>query len=128
MISDISKKTKATITYDGLLRGENYTDFLQKCDIGLSTQIPDQIYNESSFPSKVLSYMANGLMVVSVRIKVIEISAINSEVYYYEGRDPRSISDAIQKITSVNLHDCTTILRKLDYQFKCNLLSMLENE
>lgn len=75
-IDSISKKSKAKITYDGLLSGEEYIKFIQSCDIGLSTQNPNGKYNDTSFPSKILSYMANGLRVVSIRIPAIEKSAV----------------------------------------------------
>ena len=40
-IASVQKKTKCTLTYDGLKSGEEYIQFLQKCHIGLCTQIPD---------------------------------------------------------------------------------------
>jgi glycosyltransferase involved in cell wall biosynthesis len=46
-IDELSNTTKATITYDGLLRGEEYIQFLQKCHIGLSTQNPDAEFNDT---------------------------------------------------------------------------------
>ncbi len=76
-IMELSKKYDCKVTYDGLLSGEEYIKFVQCCDIGLSTQNPTAEFNDTSFPSKILSYMANGLRVVSVRIPVIECSAIN---------------------------------------------------
>ncbi len=64
--SYIAAKTKCKITYDGAFYVKKYYEFLQKCHIGLSTQNPYEPFNNSSFPSKVLVYMANGLRVVSV--------------------------------------------------------------
>lgn len=100
LISDISCKTSATITYDGLLSGEEYIRFLQSCDIGLSTQNPDAPFNATSFPSKILSYMANGLRVVSIRIPSIEQSAVGAALSYYDQQTPEEIAKAI---LSVNL-------------------------
>lgn len=76
IIDDISKKTEAKITYDGLLSGDEFTSFIQSCDIGFSTQSPDAAFNSTSFPSKILTYMVNGLRVVSIRIPAIEKSAV----------------------------------------------------
>lgn len=75
-ISEIADECLCKVTYDGLMAGEDYIQFIQSCDIGLSTQNPDATFNETSFPSKILSYMANGLRVVSIRIPAIEESAI----------------------------------------------------
>ena len=63
-IVKLAKTTSCKVTYDGLLSGEEYIRFIQSCHIGLSTQNPDADFNETSFPSKVLSYMSNGLRVV----------------------------------------------------------------
>lgn len=126
-IDEISKITKATITYDGLLSGEEYIQFLQKCDIGLSTQIPEAAYNESSFPSKILSYMANGLRVVSIRIKAIEMSAVGQAVYYYDEPTPEAIANAIISIDINEPYDSREIIRRLDEDFVKNIKKVLEN-
>ena len=75
-IERVSEKSKCKVTYDGCLAGNEYIRFLQSCDIGLSTQNPSGAFNDTSFPSKILSYMANGLRVVSIRISAIEASGI----------------------------------------------------
>lgn len=98
LINDILKKTDCTISYDGLLKGEDYIKFLQKCHIGLSTQTPIASYNETSFPSKVLSYLANGLRVVSIRIKAIEQSKVGEIIYFYDHDSPEEVANAIKEI------------------------------
>ena len=97
-ISDISTKTDCKITFEGLKTGEDYKRFIQKCDIGLSTQNPDAPFNDTSFPSKILSYMSNGLRVVTVRIPAIESSGIGNDVYYYEKQQPQDVADAIKRV------------------------------
>jgi glycosyltransferase involved in cell wall biosynthesis len=94
-IDEISKQTDAKISYEGCLLGKEYTDFLQKCHIGLSTQNPDNAYNGTSFPSKILSYMANGLQVVSIEIDAIKQSEIGNKIYYYKNQEPQDIARAI---------------------------------
>lgn len=125
IIEKTSKKTKATITYDGLLKGEDYIKFLQNCDIGLSTQIPDAEYNHSSFPSKILSYMANGLRVVSVRIKAVENSAVGSTVYYYDEQTPESIAKTILQINFDEPYDSRVLLKELDEKFISDMKRLL---
>lgn len=95
LIEETNEASAATVTYDGLLSGEDYIRFLQKCQIGLSTQNPDAAFNDTSFPSKILSYMANGLRVVTVRIPAIEGSAVGDDVIYYEEQTPEKIAQAI---------------------------------
>jgi glycosyltransferase involved in cell wall biosynthesis len=126
-ISEVSQKSSATITYDGLLKGEEYIHFLQKCQIGLSTQIPGAKYNETSFPSKILSYLSNGLRVVSVRLKVIEVSAIGNFVIYYDEQTPKSIAKAIMSVDLNAPKDGKNEINKLDIEFIKNIKNLLEN-
>lgn len=125
-IDSISKKSKAKITYDGLLSGEEYIKFIQSCDIGLSTQNPNGKYNDTSFPSKILSYMANGLRVVSVRIPVVEESGIGKCVCYYDEQTPENIAKAIKSIDFSEEYDSRKTIGVLDKAFICDLKTMLK--
>ncbi|MFP5114104.1 glycosyltransferase [Bacillaceae bacterium C204] len=127
LISEVAKTSDCTITYDGLLKGEEYIKFLQSCHIGLSTQTPDAKYNNTSFPSKILSYMANGLRVVSVRIKAIEMSSIGDALYYYEDQTPEAIAEAIMSIDINKPYDSKKLIKKLDEKFVHSIKKMLEN-
>lgn len=124
-INDISKNTKCRITYDGLLSGEEYIKFIQSCDIGLSTQNPEAAFNATSFPSKVLSYMANGLRVVSVKIDAVENSQIGDIVYYYDKQTPQEIAEAIQSVAMRAEYDSRKKIRELDGQFKKEIMKVL---
>lgn len=125
-IEEISQKTQAIVTYDGLFSGEDYICFLQKCDIGLSTQIPEAAYNETSFPSKILSYMANGLRVVSIRIRAIEISDVGKVVYYYNEPDPEAIANSIVSIDLTEAYDSRELIRNLNKEFVTKIKYLLE--
>lgn len=116
-IEDVSKKTECTVTYDGLKSGEEYIRFIQSCDIGLSTQNPDAAFNATSFPSKILSYMANGLRVVSIRIPAIESSAIGDYMYYYDRQTPEAIAKAIMQVDLNDGYNGREIISKLDKKF-----------
>lgn len=120
-IAPIQQVAKAKLTYDGVLQGEDYVRFLQSCDIGLSTQNPDAAFNDTSFPSKILSYMANGLRVVSVRIPVIEQSAIGGWMDYYDRPEPQAIANAIISAARHETNDSRKMLEKLDASFRRDL-------
>lgn len=124
-IDEVSKISKANITYDGLLSGEEYVKFIQSCDIGLSTQNPDAAFNDTSFPSKILSYMANGLRVVTVRIPAIESSAVGRDVYYYDEQTPQAIAEAIMKIDLNDGYDGRKRIKELDIQYKEDMTRLL---
>lgn len=126
LISEVSKKSVATVTYDGLLSGEEYIRFIQSCDIGLSTQNPDAAFNATSFPSKILSYMSNGLRVVSIRIPAIEGSAIGKYMYYYDKQTPEEIAKAIMAVNVQDDYDGREIVSGLDAEFCCDIANLME--
>ena len=126
LISEVSKKSVATVTYDGLLSGEEYIRFIQSCDIGLSTQNPDAAFNATSFPSKILSYMSNGLRVVSIRIPAIEGSAIGKYMYYYDKQTPQEIAKAIMAVNLNDGYDGMKVISRLDQSFCRDIKKLLE--
>ena len=110
---------------EAVCQGE-YIKFLQKCDIGLSTQTPNAEYNDTSFPSKVLSYMANGLRVVSIRIKALEKSKISDLLYYYENDSPKEIAKAIKSIDLSQPYNSRNKIQDLDENFIKDIKELLE--
>lgn len=123
-IERIQKKTKAKVTFEGEFKGDDYKRFIQKCHIGLSTQDPSAAFNNTSFPSKVLVYLSNGLKVVSVRIPVIEESALVNQLVLYNKQTPKDIAEAILVASKSNIEN-NYVLRNLDKQFEENLLSLI---
>lgn len=97
-IDEISPKTACEIIFDGYKTGEEFDRLIQSCHIGLSTQQPDGKYNASSFPSKVLMYMSNGLPVVSVRIPAVESSRVGEYMFYYDSPTPLHIAETIRNL------------------------------
>lgn len=113
-IERVSEVSNALITYDGVLRGKEFNQFLQKCHIGLSTQKPEGIYNNTSFPSKILTYLSNGLDVVSVHILAVEQSAVGGFVFYYDGQKPENIAECVKKIEPLKTKSKKELLDNLD--------------
>lgn len=124
-IDQAAARGGCAVTYGGLLSGEAYARYIQGCYIGLSTQTPAGGYNETSFPSKVLSYMANGLRVVSIRLRVLERSAIDDLLYYYDEDSPQAIARAIEQADLADAYDSRQRLRQLDGAFCARLHAML---
>lgn len=125
-ISEIEKRSKASISYDGLLSGEEYIKFIQSCDIGLSTQNPEADFNATSFPSKILSYLANGLRVVSIRIPAIEKSDIAEKIYFYDKQTPHDIAKAIECVDTTDDYDSRALIHALSDKFELDLKSVLD--
>lgn len=116
----------AEVTYDGFYSGEDYIRFIQSCDIGLSTQNPDAAFNATSFPSKILSYMANGLRVVSVRIDAVETSAVADLITYYDEQTPEAIAKAITDVDMSEPYDSRARIAELDARFREELKRLIE--
>lgn len=114
------------VTYDGCFYGEKYSAFLQKCHIGLSTQNPNEAFCDSSFPSKILVYMANGLRVVSVRIPAVEKSAVGNDVYFYDSGSPRAVADSIKSVDFALPYGGRELINKLDRDFCRELEALIE--
>jgi len=124
-VDALSKRADCRLTYDGLLAGEEYSHFLQSCDIGLSTQKLAGSFNETSFPSKVLSYMANGLRVVSIRLPVLEQSGVGDMIIYYDEDAAPAIANAIKSVDISQPHDGRQRLRELDAAFATALGALM---
>ena len=127
-IQKVQSAGGASCTYEGTKKGKEYSEFLQKCAIGLSTQNPDAAFNATSFPSKILAYMANGLTVVSIKIPVIVTSKVGDIVQYYEQQDPRSIAEAIKKVDLSSNVDPRDRIEKLDREFGRELYQFLNDK
>lgn len=127
-IEEINKLNVCQVTYDGILSGEEYIKYCQKCHVGLSTQNMDGEYLNSSFPSKILSYMALGLLVVSCNIECVKISKIGEFIYYYDNNNPKEIAEAIMSIDYNNLRDNASEIQKLNNEFVININRLLTDE
>lgn len=124
-IEEIKDKCECQLLYEGKKMGKEYTEFISRCDIGLSSQNPEGDYNNTSFPSKILSYMCNGLKVVSVRIPVVETSNINGGIWYYDSSNPKKLADAIMEASKDKI-DPRKMIRELDKRFEGDIQEVLE--
>lgn len=125
LVAKLSGKCRCGISYDGLLSGDDYIRFIQSCRIGLSPQDPDAAFNGTSFPSKVLSYMANGLQVVSIRIPAIERSAIGNCLHFYDVQTPEEIAKTILSANFCSGEDPRMTVEQLDQNIAQELEKLL---
>lgn len=123
--TEMSAKSDCKVTYAGFKSGDEFDMHIQKCHIGLCTQRIDAKFNATSFPSKVLMYMSNGLRVVSVRIPAIETSAVGEYIYFYDHQDPREVADAIRSVTFDDGYNSRTHLDILHKDFVVQLKKIL---
>ena len=125
IIQEVKKKSKAQITFEGELKGNEYKRFIQKCHIGLSTQNPNATFNDTSFPSKIFVYLSNGLKVVSIRIPVVVQSFVANNLFFYDRQTPEMIANAIIRASNETFSD-NNILNYLDKNFSVELKNLLE--
>ena len=59
------KNINKNIIYHGLLNFKDYDSLLYNCDIALSTRNPDDKEHSFNFPSKIIEYLSNSLIVIS---------------------------------------------------------------
>lgn len=127
-IEQINKVSECKVIFDGSLKGDDYVRYCQKCHIGLSTQKMDGKYLETSFPSKILSYLGMGLRVVSSNIECVTLSKVGSIMHYYSEENPQAIAETIKNINISEDYNSIELLKELDLEFIGDLKKMLENE
>lgn len=118
------------VIYHGKRSGEEYWRFLQNCDVALSTHAYDPSSFSSAdytFPSKVLTYMSNGLPVVAQRLEVLERSAIAEYISFYETPNPEAIADAIVSVEGIPTKNTREVIAGLARGFERDLKKLLED-
>lgn len=124
-VERINALGKCSVSYDGMLDGEEFIKFLQRCHIGLSTQNPDAAFNATSFPSKILTYLANGLEVVSIDIPAISDSRLSDDITFYRTQTPEAIAAAIMEVDTFEPHDA--LLKRLDTALTTDIRHLYES-
>lgn len=128
-IAELNRTNQCRIIFDGLRQGDDFIRYCEQCHIGLSTQSMSGAYLQTSFPSKILSYLSMGLSVVSCYIECVSACKIGDLVTYYHEDDPHQIAEAIRS-TSVQNSSAVILKRmeQLDDVFCADLQRLLEKE
>lgn len=130
-VEKLIEKTNATSTckvyFDGTFKGADYIKYIQQCDVGFCIQDPDDLFNRYEFPSKIFSYLSNGLRVVTNRLEQIEHSKVYPYLTVAESTKPEDIAVAVRKATNGDFEP-ELILNILDSEFKNELTKLLKGE
>lgn len=112
--------------YLGVKTGEEFNRFLQQCHIGVNSQLVGQ-YMATAFPSKILTYMANGLKVVSTKVETVMSSKLSPLIVFANDDQPISIAEAI---SNVDVYDDNkdNEIKKLHIDFVKGLKSKIEGD
>lgn len=127
LINEINKKYACKVSYKGVLKGEEYKRYIQECDIGVCIQNPQDEFNLYEFPSKIFSYMSNGLKVVVNKLEQVEKSQVAPFLITAENTSPEAVAKAIRRTANYN-RNMTDILNKLDSKFKDELKNLIKGE
>lgn len=120
-IEEINTFSKCKIFYDGMKSGPDYIAYCQECSIGLSTQTMSGAYLNTSFPSKILSYLGMGLPVVSCHIDCVSKSSISDLVSYYYQDTPQAIAEAVCHVPTRDKNYQINRIKELHNEFKLGL-------
>lgn len=117
------------VIFHGSMSGHQYYKFLQACDIALSCHIYDESMLESAdytFPSKIITYLANGLSVVSTDIRSVRSSELGKYISFYSKNSPKEMANTILSLSNVTQNNMREVIKKLDKQFIIDLKEILE--
>lgn len=118
----------AKVYYDGVFKGNEYKKYLQQFAWGICIQDSNDIFNEYEFPSKIFSYMANGLGVVSNDLPQLQSSKIYPHLIVSPSENIKDIAKTIELAFSIKRPNTQQLIEELDEDFKANLLDILRRK
>lgn len=125
-ISEVSKRTKCVITYDGTLKGRAYSDYLSCLNLGICTLSTDAGFISTQFPSKIISYLSAGVRVLCSDIEAIKTSDVAAAITFYSGNKPFDIAQGIVAAKNDARHiDTQSLLKGCDEKFHQELHILL---
>lgn len=114
----------AIVTYDGVFKGKEYFQFLQSCDVGVCIQDENDEFNKYEYPSKVFSYLSNGLQVVANELIQLKMSTVFPYLHIAKSKQPKDVAAAIIACSSHPIRP-SIILDKLNEDFKKQIKPLL---
>ncbi len=125
LIEETQTEDGTSISYDGVLSGDEFSSFLQSCNIGVAIQNMEGAFNNTSFPSKVLTYLSNGLDVLSTDIPAVSKSGVGEILYYCSNNDPKEMAAKLLEIDISNPMSKNQTLINLDYDLRKDIVDFL---
>ena len=113
------------IIYDGVKRGDDYKRYLQKCHIGLCPLNSSSKFQSACFPSKITSYLANGLRVVTTDNEVVKKSSYGNIVVFCKNESPQEFASIIRSVDVFAPYDSRACIRKNEEKFFHEMIFLL---
>lgn len=119
-------ESKCVVHFDGVKYGNEYMDYLMKCDIGLCIQPLHNLFNKSSFPSKVLSYFNAGLKIITNEIPAVVQSRLSKYITFAHSTEPMEVARAIKESEKMFLYG-NDLVEALDREAKTEMRILLHD-
>lgn len=128
MVNQINGEAgREALVFHGEMQGQEYSNFLHQCSIGLSLLTTELGHDDYAFPSKVLTYMGHDLFVVTTRNTCITESAVADHVYFCDST-PESVAHAIGSVDLSSTNRPSDVLTSLGARFESELKALLEGK
>ena len=124
LMSEINDKSERVFFY-GTKTGDEYTEFLSHHQLGLCIMDTKDEIAENAFPSKILAYLGNSLLVVASKSKCIVKSKVSEHMIYCDDNEPEKIAQAILSIPKKIYHNPSKLLKELEEDFRKELQNVI---
>ena len=121
----------ARAVFEGSKFGQEYTDFLSHCQIGLSCHTYDDTIPESAdctFPSKVFVYLLHGLSVVAFPLRCLSESEVACLVSFSDTTSAESLAEAIKKCRVPNSEQTVSLINMMHASFVQSLNTLIHGK
>lgn len=125
LTEQVAKISKCKISFDGLRKGQEYTNYLSKLNLGVCTLDTKQSFTNSQFPSKIISYMSAGVPVLCSEANAIMTCDVSSAITFYHGNTPKDIAYGIKTARTKEIVDTKRLLDDCDLKFKEQLTKLI---
>lgn len=123
------KNIECKVSYDGIRRGDAYTNYLKHLDLGICPVDASQSFINTQFPSKIITYLVAGLPVICSEAETVMTSDIAEAIIFYSGNRPEDIAKAIiSSREDMSTKDPSKILEQCDRCFRIDLFNILKND
>jgi len=111
------------LIFKGKVSASEYREILSESHVGLSLKLPSTSMGATTFPSKVVEFAANGLLVVSTRVSDVPIVFDDTNAILIEEATPDFLADALSYLV-----DHPDISRKIASDGLNRIASLLSEE
>lgn len=122
-------KGYAQAVYDGILKGDEFLNYLSACDIGLNPRTLTKENAAYSFPSKLMTYLTCDLKIVSTPVDSIINSTLGDFIYFSEDHTAESLAKQIinnKNALSESSNTNSNTINTLNSKFLNDLSGVLE--